>query len=241
MMQTNANERFVIVSRGLITLIWRSIAVWLTVTAALAADVATAPAVWRLAKPTGGAGTAQFAELLVAACATALLLALAWLWVVTTVTVAELLIGRPRAGGGTTRRLVLLACGAAVLAGTTAPALAAGDDSSILAGLSLPDRSVATSQVDHRPAPAERDPRPASTRPAPQPRVHVVRPGESLWSIAEATSGSGGLDQRWRAIWAANHDVIGDDPDLILPGQRLRLPGDTDTDTDTDTTGRERR
>ena len=226
-------------TRELFTLIWRSIAVWLTVTAALVADVAAAPAVWRLAKSTGGAGTAQFAELLVAACATALLLALAWLWVVTTVTVAELLIGRPRSGGGTTRRLVLVACGAAVLAGTTAPALAAGDDSSILAGLSLPDRSVATSQVHHRPAPAERDPRPASTRPAPQPRVHVVRPGESLWSIAEATSGSGGLDQHWRAIWAANHDVIGDDPDLILPGQRLRLPGDTDTDTDT--TGRERR
>lgn len=164
----------------------------------------------------------QFADLLVAGCATVLLVALAWLWVVTTATVAELLTGRLRTGGGTTRRLVLVACGATVLAGTTAPSLAAGDGSSILAGLSLPDRSVTTSEVHRVP-----------TRPASQPPVHVVRPGESLWSIAAATSTAGDLDRGWRAIWAANRDVIGDDPDLILPGQQLRLP-DADADPDTD-------
>lgn len=226
------------VSRGLITLIWRSVAVWLTVTAALAAGIAAAPATWQLAPPAGEGGGAQFYDLLVAACATALLAALAWLWVVTTVTVAEVLSGRLKGGRGTTRRLVLLACGAAVLAGTTTPALAADDDSSILVGLSLPDRSVTTSQTHHRPAPAERTLRSVPTRPAPQPRVHVVRPGESLWSIAvaTATADDGDLDRRWRAIWAANRELIGDDPDLILPGQRLRLPdaGHTDTDTDTD-------
>jgi len=183
--------------------------------------VAVTPVAWRDARP--GASPA-FADLLVTTCATALLLALAWLWLVTTVTVMELLTGRVRAGGGTTRRLVLLACGVAALAGTATPALAAGDDSSILAGLSLPDRSVTTSQVQHHPAPAERAPRTVSTRRAPQPRLHVVRPGESLWSIAEATSSVGDVDSRWRAIWTANRDVIGDDPDLILPGQELRLP-----------------
>jgi len=209
------------VSRGLSTHIWRGFAVWLSVTAALAAGLAVTPAAWHAARP---GASAAFADLLVATCATSLLLALAWLWLVTTVTVAELLTGRARAGGGTTRRLVLLACGVAVLAGTAAPALAAGDDSSILAGLSLPDRSVTASQVQHRPTPAERGSRSVSTRPAPQPRVHVVRPGESLWSIAEATWGTGEIEGRWRAIWTANRDVIGDDPDLILPGQELLLP-----------------
>ena len=158
------------------------------------------------------------------ACTTALVVALAWIWVVTTITVVELLFGRLRSGGGTTRRLVLIACGAAALAGTTAPALAADGDSSILAGLSLPDRSVSTSEVRHRAAPAERAPRGVAPRAALPPRVHVVRPGESLWSIAAATWGSAATDERWRAVWAANRDLIGDDPDLILPGQVLRLP-----------------
>lgn len=207
-------------SRRLRTCICRSLAVWLAVTAAAGTGAWSAPAAWAAVRP--GAGVAQFADLLVAACATALLLALAWLWVVTTVTVAELLTGRLRTDHGTTRRLVLLACGAVVLAGTTSPALAAGDGSSILAGLSLPDRSVTTSEA-----------RIVSARPASQPRLHVVRPGESLWSIAEATSAAADPAQRWRAIWSANRDVIGDDPDLILPGQRLRLPDD-DTATDTD-------
>ena len=207
--------------RGLSTRVWRSLAVWLAVTAAATSGAWSAPVAWAAVRP--GTGAARFADLLVAACATSLLLALAWLWVVTTITVAELLTGRLRTGGGTTRRLVLLACGAAVLAGTTSPALAAGDGSSILAGLSLPDRSVAASEA-----------RTVPTRPVSQPRVHVVRPGESLWSIAEATSAGGDPDQRWRAIWAANRDLIGDDPDLILPGQQLRLPDDAnDTDTDT--------
>ena len=132
-------------------------------TATAATGAWLAPAAWAAVRP--GAGAAQFTDLLVAACATALLLSLVWLWVVTTVTVAELLTGRLPPGGGTTRRLVLLACGAAVLAGTTAPALAAGDGSSVLAGLALPDRSVTTREV-----------RSVSTRPSSQPRVHVVRP-----------------------------------------------------------------
>jgi len=32
------------------------------------------------------------------------------------------------------------------------------------------------------------------------------------------------VEARWRAIYRLNRDVIGRDPDLIRPGQRLVLP-----------------
>lgn len=235
MNQTHANERFVIVTRDESARLWRCLAVWLTVTAAAAVGAGAARGAWRLAGL--NAGTAQFADLLVAVCSAGLLVGLSWLWLITTVTVVELAGGRIRASGGTTRRLVLLACGAAVLVGTTPPARAAGDDSAILAGLSLPDRSVTTSDVHHRPPPSGRAPRTVAARPEPALRDHVVRPGDSLWSIAEAApgGGDGDIEERWRAIWAANRDVIGDDPDVILPGQRLRLPEPLHTDTHRDT------
>ena len=30
--------------------------------------------------------------------------------------------------------------------------------------------------------------------------------------------------KNWMAIYEANKDVIGDDPNLILPGQKLKIP-----------------
>ena len=168
---------------------------------------------WAAARSASGATAVS--DVVVAACATGLALALVWLWLVTTVTVLGLLRGRT-AQGGATRRLVLLACGVAVVAGTGAPALASGGDGSeLLAGLSLPERAVAP---HHQRA----EPRPAAPAPA---GTYVVRPGDSLSSIALAHPGAGSLDDRWRALWRANRDVVGDDPDLIHPGQALRLPG----------------
>ncbi|MGW2823443.1 transglycosylase family protein [Streptomyces sp. NPDC001443] len=46
---------------------------------------------------------------------------------------------------------------------------------------------------------------------------YTVRPGDTLSGIAARH----GTD--WRRIYAANKAVIGDDPDVILPGQRLDL------------------
>lgn len=51
-------------------------------------------------------------------------------------------------------------------------------------------------------------------------RVHVVKPGESLWSIAESVTGDA---SRWPALFRANRDQIGD-PSVLHPGQRLALP-----------------
>ena len=192
----------------------RPLAVWAGVGVAAVTAGAAVPAAWAAAA--AGAGPDAVGDLLLAACTTALALALGWFWLVTTTTVAGLLSGRVRTRG-TTRRLVLLACGVAVAAGTTLPAHAAGGDSSeLLVGLSLPERAVAPAHhvsASH-PAPGSGD-------------TYVVRPGDSLSSIALDHPGAGSLDDRWRAIWRANRAVIGDDPDLILPGQALRLPGRT--------------
>jgi hypothetical protein len=57
----------------------------------------------------------------------------------------------------------------------------------------------------------------------------VVRPGDSLWALVAAELGTDATDSavaaRWPQWYAANRGVIGPDPDLILPGQVLRIPG----------------
>jgi hypothetical protein len=50
--------------------------------------------------------------------------------------------------------------------------------------------------------------------------VHEVRWGDTLWGLAVRYLNDG---PRWREIFALNNSSIGD-PDLILPGQTLRLP-----------------
>lgn len=196
-----------------------------------------------------------FEDLLVAVCAVALLACATRLWVVTTATTLGLVRGRlPQDAHGLTRRLVLAACGAAVVAGVSSPALAGGSggsgDLERLAGLPLPDRATASSAA--RPAasqhPVSEHPvteHPAAGRPAVVRAASgadgeevdevdevVVRAGDSLWSLAAdrlprwATTDE--IDRAWRAVYAANRAEIGDDPGLIVPGQRLRLPGTTD-------------
>ena len=61
-----------------------------------------------------------------------------------------------------------------------------------------------------------------------EPAVVVVHRGDTLWAIAARHLGGpptdAQIDHAWRAWYATNHDVIGPDPDLILPGQQLRPP-----------------
>jgi|GEM_PF-2472413 len=56
---------------------------------------------------------------------------------------------------------------------------------------------------------------------------YTVRPGDSLWDIAEMKLGTGEarrVARYWPRIHRANRDVIGADPNLIMPGQVLTLP-----------------
>ena len=56
----------------------------------------------------------------------------------------------------------------------------------------------------------------------------VVLTGDTLWSIAHHHLNSDATDQEidtaWRAWYSANTQVIGDNPDLIQPGQQLLPP-----------------
>lgn len=61
---------------------------------------------------------------------------------------------------------------------------------------------------------------PAQSRGAAATREYVVKPGNSLWRIAHEIYGAG---IRYLGIYSANSDKIRD-PDLIYPGQVLKLP-----------------
>jgi nucleoid-associated protein YgaU len=69
-------------------------------------------------------------------------------------------------------------------------------------------------------------PRPTQHRDAT--RTVVVQPGDSLWRIAAEHLPGHPTPKRiaraWPRWYAANRAVIGDDPNLIVPGQHLHTP-----------------
>ncbi|MFD1507378.1 LysM peptidoglycan-binding domain-containing protein [Georgenia yuyongxinii] len=84
------------------------------------------------------------------------------------------------------------------------------------------------------PAPSTPEPAPPSTAPAPVAPpaaardAHVVRAGDSLWSITASHLPDGAtaaeIAVAWPRWYEANREVVGSDPDLIRPGQQLRAP-----------------
>ena len=90
-----------------------------------------------------------------------------------------------------------------------------------------------TARTDHQAHPAARDTAAADDTPDPGGlATWIVEPGDHLWGIAAATVAerSGSEDRMevaryWLKLIEANADTVGDNPDLILPGQLIRLPG----------------
>lgn len=70
------------------------------------------------------------------------------------------------------------------------------------------------------PGPAPKPPGPMPPGP-PKQRIHVVRPGDSLSRIAQQYYGN---MSKWQAIYTANKTVVGPNPNLIHPGQKLVIP-----------------
>lgn len=116
------------------------------------------------------------------------------------------------------RRCVLGVCGLALTAPGVAAAAGAHDVTAEdprrpagavhVAGLALPDLPS-----------------------APAVRTLTVRPGDTLWSIArrglQADATDRAIAAEVTALYAANRQIIGADPDLIFPGQQLTAPGGT--------------
>lgn len=204
-----------------------------TVTVSAGVHRLVTPALARLVRALAavGPGDVSLAVVLTGCCAAAL--ALSWTWLVlcgAVVAVQALRAGglpdaaqpprpasrRPLGAPRWVSSLVLVLLGAGV---GTSPALAdapaqpvAGQPAATapgLAGLALPDRTG-----------------------TPTPRTQAggvvrVRPGDTLWSLAQRAlatdAGDAAIDRAWRRLAAANADRVAD-PDLIFPGTVLRVP-----------------
>lgn len=196
----------------------------------LVALAAQAPVVvtWRALGPdlrglaAGGAAARTPEAAVLALCEIAVLTTLAWLAAsaIAVCLTAEPHLPAPRVTLGAPawwRRLLLVACGG-VLAGTLAPAGATPGSLT-----PLPQHAAERSA-----------PQAPAAAPAAHARVHTVRVGDCLWHLAETRLGveAGRADDPDTAavaayvarLWAANRDVVGADPDLLQPGQHLRLP-----------------
>lgn len=138
-------------------------------------------------------------------------------------------------------RAVLAACGVAALTATPAHAdpVAAPPQQHLAAhardaapdpgtpdGLPYPDR--ATGPAATPPSGGTGSGAAAAGSVTAAPATVVVRPGDSLWRIAAGLRGPDAPDADVAAVvvrlHALNRAEIGPDPDLIQPGQRLRLP-----------------
>ncbi|RKE17152.1 transglycosylase family protein [Streptomyces sp. TLI_171] len=99
-----------------------------------------------------------------------------------------------------------------------------GADSGLVITLPAPDASATAPAPTTTPAPeasatapaATAEPSAAATTPAAE---YTVGPGDTLIGIAR----SHGLDGDWSGIYQSNQQVLGENPDLIHPGQVLNL------------------
>ena len=55
----------------------------------------------------------------------------------------------------------------------------------------------------------------------PAAKTYTVKSGDSLWKIAQKLYGSG---SQYTKLYNANKGVIGNNPNLIYPGQVLKIP-----------------
>ncbi len=177
------------------------------------------------------AGTNTQADVWVTTGAEALgLVLLAWLALVALVSAIGALPGRlGRAARCLARSIAPAVVTSLIRGGLGLGAGAALGTSSVLAMTALtPAVAVTATTADHPWPSLDRASVVSATV---RSEAYVVRPGDSLWAIAErhleargSPSSAADIAKAWPSWWAANRDVIGDDPDLIHPGQHLETP-----------------
>jgi hypothetical protein len=201
-------------------------------------------AAWSAARQALWVASAPASRQAIDAAAAAVLAPAAWLlvgWLGAIAALAGVAAGPGRGSARANRLLARLApavlrraaaglAGASLAAGVWAgPALANPSPAPVPEATSFdwgPPSSAAS------PLPAPRVPPPAAEAGLPAEGAAVtVRPGDCLWRIAAASLASAGaapspaeIAAAWPRWYAANRSVIGDDPGLIHPGQRLTAP-----------------
>ncbi|MEY4348687.1 MAG: hypothetical protein RIS43_1106 [Actinomycetota bacterium] len=79
---------------------------------------------------------------------------------------------------------------------------------------------------------------PASAQVTTNSQIHIVKPGESLWSIAMAQLEKQHveditpalIDREWRRLWRMNIDEIGANPANLASGTKILVGNDTHTE-----------
>lgn len=200
----------------------RGTAIWLLTSAAtVVAPWAVRPELALLTRP-----DPDLVGLLRGLAAVSVLGCLVWWWAASTAVLVQAFRGRTARPPGCPRwlhRLLLATLGLTLAVGLAEPAVADGAHAPVaperpaIGGLPFPDR--ATTPV-HRAAP--RIPQQAPSR------RHLVRPGDTLWALAERdlapTAPAAAIQARWQETYRLNREVIGPDPDLLIPGTPLELP-----------------
>jgi len=145
---------------------------------------------------------------------------------------ARLLLHVALPAGARRSATVLLGIGLGIVAPVTGAVLpGVGPSASAGVGQDVPDwpsSAVPTTGLPDWPGTA-----PAAGLPSDPAGERVVVPGDCLWHIAADSllgqlgrlPSDGEVATAVAAWWQANADVIGPDPDLLLPGQVLRAPG----------------
>lgn len=174
--------------------------------------------------------TPDFGHLLTAAAAWLLVGCAAWFVLLCAAALVEATTsGRVRAmtwvGCPTQLRALLLAsAGVALVAGATVPASATE---------LRPGAGIAGHRTDRRPDNLPVPARPEGGAPTHAGSVHVVMPGDSLWRLAASRmprdASTVDVARLVARIHHLNRPVIGADPDVLHPGQRLVLPAPLST------------
>jgi nucleoid-associated protein YgaU len=157
-----------------------------------------------------------------------------WLMLGLLITLAASRAGRPdgllealarRVTPSLIRRLVTTATGASLFLG---PAVASATPTAPSSAAGMPVSAAAAGGASAtRSLPAATTPGPPLD-PAPAAGTVLVKPGDSLWRLTAQRLGPSASDRQiavdWPYWYSANRQVIGRNPNLLRPGERLTVP-----------------
>ena len=112
--------------------------------------------------------------------------------------------------------------------GATGPAMADYQETSAVVTIPIIDRVITVDTEDVQSIEVNAETPDQVESKSQDSKTYTVKSGDSLWTIAQTQivgkdASVDDIDKAWREIWRANRDVIGDNPSLIRPGQKISL------------------